>query len=140
MFACLQQVIEELDEQMTITAGGKLERRNEKPHVRTVFPPQPPLPDDSASSNLSNITYTEVLSADGEFDCQNKNKRKDSVVFVHSDSHSSSSSNPRTPSTSSLLFVVDPVVNETDNKPSTSRTSSVAYDCQTSKITPDNLN
>lgn len=133
----LQQVIEELDEQMTITAGGKLERRNEKPHVRTVFPPQPPLPGGSASSNLSNITYTEVMSADGEFGRQNENERKDGVVFVRNDSDSSS--NRRTPSTSSLLFVVDPVVDETANKPGTSRTSSVAYDCETSKMTPDNL-
>lgn len=135
----LYQVIEELDEQMTITAGGKLERRNEKPHVRTVFPPQPPLPDGSASSNLSNITYTEVLSADSDIDHRNENKRKDSV-FVRSDSDSSSSSNRRTPSASSLLFVVDPVVDETADKPSTSRASSVTYDCETSKKAPDNLN
>jgi len=53
-------VIEEIDEQMTITAGGQI--------VCTVFPSQPPLPNDSASSNLSNITYyTEVLSTNDNF-------------------------------------------------------------------------
>lgn len=119
---------------MTITAGGKLERRSEKPNVRTVFPPQPPLPNDSASSNLSNITYTEVLSVNDEpGGYQNGNKQGDPLVCSDSDS-----SNHHTPSTSSLIFVVEPVINETtaDNNPN-SRTSSVTYDYETSRRTPD---
>lgn len=124
------KVIEELDEQMTITAGGKLERRGER-DVRTVFPPQPPLPA-SASPNLSNITYTEVLSANDDFDYQND---KQDHALIHSDSDSCN--NHRTPSTSSLLFVVEPVVSETaalKNNPE--RTPSINYDYETSRQTP----
>lgn len=123
-------MIEELDEQMTITAGGKLERRNEKPSVRTVFPPQPPLPNDSASSNLTNITYTEVLSVNDDFGYNDENKQEDTLVGSNSDN-----SNHHTPSTSSLMFVVEPVVNEPH-----SRTSSVTYDYETSRQTPDSHN
>jgi hypothetical protein len=114
---------------MTITAGGRLEKRNEKPNVRTVFPPQPPLPNESASSNLSNITYTEVLSVNDEFG----NKQSDQLVRSDSDS-----SNRHTPSTSSLIFVVDPVTSETaaNNSPN-SRTSSVTNDNETSRRTPE---
>lgn len=108
---------------MTITAGGRLERRSEKPNVRTVFPPQPPIPNDSASSNLSNITYTEVLSLN-DFNSQGEKT-------VHSDSDSS---NHRTPSTSSLLFVVEPVDETTINK---SRPLSANQDNETSRRTPD---
>lgn len=128
------QVIEELDEQMTITAGGRLERRSEKPNVRTVFPPQPPLPNDSASSNLSNITYTEVLSTNDDFGYHD-GKQEDTLMRSDSDS-----SNHHTPSTSSLLFVVEPVVDHSatiNNDPSNSRTSSVTYDYETSRRTPD---
>ncbi|CAI6353889.1 unnamed protein product [Macrosiphum euphorbiae] len=128
------QVIEELDEQMTITAGGRLERRSEKPNVRTVFPPQPPLPNDSASSNLSNITYTEVLSTNDDFGYQD-GKQEDTLMRSDSDS-----SNHHTPSTSSLLFVVEPVVSQSvtiNNEAPTSRTSSVNYDYETSRRTPD---
>ncbi|XP_025198398.1 bestrophin-4-like [Melanaphis sacchari] len=128
------QVIEELDEQMTITAGGRLERRNEKPNVRTVFPPQPPLPNDSASSNLSNITYTEVLSTNDDFGYQD-GKQEDTLMRSDSDS-----SNRHTPSTSSLLFVVEPVVSQSataNNDAPNSRTSSVTYDYETSRRTPD---
>lgn len=117
---------------MTITAGGKLEKRSEKPNIRTVFPPQPPVPINSASSNLSNITYTEVLSAD-DFGYQN-DRQDDSLLRSNSDS-----SNQHTPSTSSLLFVVEPVVGETvalNNTPD-SRTSSVNYDYEMSRQTPD---
>lgn len=114
---------------MTITAGGKLERRSEKPNVRTVFPPQPPLPNDSASSNLSNITYTEVLSVNDDFGYPNENKQEE--VLACSDS-----SNHHTPSTSSLMFIVEPVTNEPANAPN-SRTSSVTYDYETSRQTPD---
>lgn len=124
-------MIEELDEQMTITAGGKLERRSEKPNVRTVFPPQPPLPNDSASSNLSNITYTEVLSVNDELGYEDGNKQGDPLMRSDSDS-----SNHHTPSTSSLIFVVEPVVSETAADPN-SRTSSVTYDYETSRRTPD---
>lgn len=128
------QVIEELDEQMTITAGGRLERRSEKPNVRTVFPPQPPLPNDSASSNLSNITYTEVLSTNDDFGYQD-GKQEDTLMRSDSDS-----SNHHTPSTSSLLFVVEPVVSQSatiNNEVPNSRTSSVNYDYETSRRTPD---
>ncbi|XP_008188143.1 bestrophin-4 [Acyrthosiphon pisum] len=128
------QVIEELDEQMTITAGGRLERRSEKPNVRTVFPPQPPLPNDSASSNLSNITYTEVLSTNDDFGYQD-GKQEDTLMRSDSDS-----SNHHTPSTSSLLFVVEPVVSQSatiNNEAPNSRTSSVNYDYETSRRTPD---
>jgi len=110
---------------MTITAGGKLERRTDKPHVRTVFPPQPPLPNDSASSNLSNITYTEILSANDDSVYQNENKQRSILVCSDSDG-----SNQNTPSTSSL-FSVDPV-GKTAN---VSRHSIVSYDY---KQTPDN--
>lgn len=112
---------------MTITAGGKLERRSEKPNVRTVFPPQPPLPNDSASSNLSNITYTEVLSANDDLSYQ-EDKQLDTLI--HSDS-----SNQHTPSTSSLLFVIEPVVNEIGDIPN--RNSSPTYDNEMSRRTPD---
>lgn len=108
---------------MTITAGGRLERRSEKPNVRTVFPPQPPIPNDSASSNLSNITYTEVLSAN-DF-----NPQEDTIVHTDSDS-----SNHHTPSTSSLLFVVEPVDETVLNN---SRPSSVNHDYDISRQTPD---
>lgn len=127
-------MIEELDEQMTITAGGRLERRSEKPNVRTVFPPQPPLPNDSASSNLSNITYTEVLSTNDDLGYQDG---KPEDTLMHSDSDSS---NHHTPSTSSLLFVVEPVVSQSitiNNDEPNSRTSSVTYDYETSRRTPD---
>lgn len=120
---------------MTITAGGRLERRSEKPNVRTVFPPQPPLPNDSASPNLSNITYTEVLSTNDDFGYQDR-KREDTLMRSDSDS-----SNHHTPSTSSLLFVVEPVVSQSatvSNEGPNSRTSSVTYDYETSRRTPDN--
>lgn len=110
---------------MTITAGGKLERRSDKPHVRTVFPPQPPLPNDSASSNLSNITYTEVLSAND--DCVYQDDNKQGSILVCSDSDGS---NQNTPSTSSLLFSIDSA-DKTTNVP---RHSIVSYDY---KQTPD---
>ncbi|KAL5238667.1 hypothetical protein ACI65C_006077 [Semiaphis heraclei] len=128
------QVIEELDEQMTITAGGRLERRSEKPNVRTVFPPQPPLPNDYASPNLSNVTYTEVLSTNDDFGYQD-GKHEDTLMRSDSDS-----SNHHTPSTSSLLFVVEPVVSQShsiNNEAPNSRTSSVTYDYETSRRTPD---
>jgi len=127
----MHKVIEELDEQMTITAGGRLERRSEKPNVRTVFPPQPPVPNDSESSNLSNITYTEVLSVNDDLGYQAESKQEDTLIRSDSDS-----SNHHTPSTSSLLFVVEPVVSEGLNTPN-SRTSSVTYDYETSRRTPD---
>lgn len=111
---------------MTITAGGRLERRSEKPNVRTVFPPQPPIPNDSASSNLSNITYTEVLSPN-DYNSQGEKT-------AHSDSDSS---NHRTPSTSSLLFVVEPVDESTINNTSNTRPSSANHDYETSRRTPD---
>ncbi|XP_050437665.1 bestrophin-4-like [Adelges cooleyi] len=133
------QVIEELDEQMTITAGGKLERRNDqKPSVRTVFPPQPSLPDDSASSNLSNITYTEVLSINDDPDYH----RRSPMTYS-----SSSTTSRRTPSTNSLLFVVEPVAEAelaTDQQPppnsakSDSGTSLATYEYdETNRRTPD---
>lgn len=118
---------------MTITAGGKFERRVEKPHVRTVFPPQPPVPSDLESSNASNITYTEVLSINDDYGYQNP---KQENALVHSDSDNS---NHHTPSSSSLIFVVEPVVNNepTVNNAPNSRTSSVSYDYETSRRTPD---
>lgn len=115
---------------MTITAGGKLERRSEKPNVRTVFPPQPPLPNDSASSNLSNITYTEVLSANDDLSYQ-EDKQLDTLMRSNSDS-----SNQHTPSTSSLLFVIEPV-NETAIDNTHNRNSSPTYDNEISRRTPD---
>lgn len=133
LFIFVQQVIEELDEQMTITAGGKLERRVEKPNIRTVFPPQPPLPKESASPNLSNITYTEVLSVNDDFSYGGEKRGDDSLMRSDSDS-----SNHRTPSASSLLFVVDPVA-EPDPGTVTpvNRTPSTTYNYDTSRRTPD---
>lgn len=116
---------------MTITAGGKFERRSEKPNVRTVFPPQPPLPNDIESSNTSNITYTEVLSINDDYGYQNP-KQEDTLI--HSDSDIS---NHQTPSTPSLIFVVEPVVEPTVNNTPNSKTSSVSYDYETSRKTPD---
>jgi len=38
--------------------------------VRTVFPPQPSKPNDSALSNLSNSKFTKVLSTNDDFGYQ----------------------------------------------------------------------
>ncbi|XP_050530478.1 bestrophin-4-like [Daktulosphaira vitifoliae] len=125
------QVIEELDEQMTITAGGKLEKRIERPNVRTVFPPQPSLPDETTSSNLSNITYTEVLSVNDDADFHSE--EQEPVLR----SNSGSTGSRHTPSTNSLLFIVEPVDETLSNKLS-SKTSLEAYEYdETNKQTPN---
>lgn len=122
---------------MTITADGKMERRSEKPNVRTVFPPQPPLPG-SESSNLSNITYTEVLSANDDFGRGDK----DVNALMRSDSDSSNH-RCHSPSAYSLMFVVEPQNDQqtpvtNDLQYEDSRPSSATYDYDRSKPTPEN--
>lgn len=110
-------MIEKLDEQMTVTSGGQLERHGEKPKCAQ-----------SSHHNhqsLMTLHYRIYQTANLQKCCQLM-----TILAIKVENRKSDRSNHHTPSTSCLLFVVESVVSQSatiNNDAPNRRTSLINY-------------